>query len=63
MIKSREIRWVGHITGMVKLKSVNRILVGKTTGKDYFGNLGMYERIILKWILQKEDLGILTGFT
>jgi hypothetical protein len=32
-IKSRKMRWAGHVAGMVEGKNVYRILVGKPEGK------------------------------
>jgi hypothetical protein len=30
--------------------------------KRYFGDIGVYERIILKWILEKQNKVVSTGF-
>ena len=32
-LKSRRLRWVGHITGMHKSRNAYRVLVGKPEGK------------------------------
>jgi len=29
---------------------------------DYFGNLSVHGRIILKWVMKKKDSRMLTGF-
>jgi hypothetical protein len=33
MIKSRRVRWAGHVAGMGKKRNACRILVGKPEGK------------------------------
>ena len=38
-----------------------RVLVGKPEGKDHFGDPVLNERIILRWILRKWDVGVWTG--
>jgi hypothetical protein len=47
VIKSRRMRWAGHVGCMGELRSKCNILVGKPEGKD----LGIDGRIILEWIL------------
>jgi hypothetical protein len=37
MIKSKRMRWVGHIAGMGAKKNAYRILMGKTEGKRPLG--------------------------
>jgi hypothetical protein len=37
MIKSRRMRWAGHIAGMGEKRNANRILVGKPEGKRPLG--------------------------
>jgi hypothetical protein len=37
MIKSRKMRWVGHVAGMGAKKNVYRIMVGKVEGKRPLG--------------------------
>ena len=41
MIKSRRMRWVGHVARMVKRRDVYRVLVGKPEVKDHFEDLGV----------------------
>jgi hypothetical protein len=33
VIKSRRMRWAGHVAGVTEMKNAYRILVGKTEGK------------------------------
>ena len=37
VIKSRRMRWVGHVAGMGESKGVYRVLVGKPEGKRSLG--------------------------
>jgi hypothetical protein len=37
MIKSRRMRWVGHVARMVETRNAYRILVGKPGGKRPLG--------------------------
>jgi hypothetical protein len=37
MIKSRKVRWVGHVTGMGEKRNVYRILVERLEGKRPLG--------------------------
>ena len=37
MIKSRRLRWVGHVARMEESRSVIKILIGKPTGKRALG--------------------------
>jgi hypothetical protein len=55
VIKSRRMRWEGHVARMGEGRGMYRILVQKHEGKKLFG------RIILRWIFRKWDVGIWTG--
>jgi len=37
VIKSRRMRWAGHVARMVEERGVYRVLVGKTGGKETTG--------------------------
>ena len=56
MIKSRRMRWAGHVAGMGEEKGVYRVLLG-----DHCGDLGVDGWIILGWISRRWDVGIWTG--
>jgi hypothetical protein len=51
MIKSRRMRWVGHVACMGEMRNAYEILVGKPEGKRSLGRSNI--NIILKWILGK----------
>jgi hypothetical protein len=45
MVKSRRARCVGHVARMEWMRNAY-ILVVNLTGRDIFGYLGLYERVI-----------------
>ena len=47
VIKSRRMRWAGHMARMGEERGVYRVLVGKPEGKSYWGDLGVDGWIIL----------------
>jgi hypothetical protein len=61
VIKSRVMRWAGRVARMGERKSVYRVLVGKSEGKNRLGDPGIDGRIVLGWIFRKWDMGVWTG--
>jgi len=61
VIKSRRMRWAGHVARMEKRRGVYRVLVGKPEGKKPLGRPRGGWRIILRWIFRKWEVGIWTG--
>ena len=59
VIKSRRIRWAGHVVLMEESRDVYRVLVGKPEA-DHLGDPDRDGRIILKWIFRKWDVGVWT---
>jgi hypothetical protein len=53
MIKSRKMRWAGHVVCMGKIRNAYKILVWKLKGRRNFKDLDVGGRIILKWFLCK----------
>jgi len=53
VIKSRRMRWEGHVARMGERRSVYRVLVGKPEGKRNLRNPGIDGRIILRLIFRK----------
>ena len=60
-IKSRRMRWAGHVARMGEERVAYRALVGKPEGKRPVGNLGVDGWIILGWIFRRWDVGMWTG--
>jgi predicted ABC-type exoprotein transport system permease subunit len=54
VIKSRRMRWSGHVARLVEGRGVYRVLVGRSKGKRPLRRLGVGGRITLRWILGKQ---------
>ena len=61
VIKSRRMRWAGHVTRMGEERGACRVLVGKQRERDHWGDLGVDGWIILGWISRRWDVGMWTG--
>jgi len=61
MIKSRRIRWVGHVASMGERKGVHRVLVGKPEERVHFEDPSVDGRIILRKMFRKLDVRAWTG--
>jgi len=61
VIKSRRMRWAGHVARMGEGRELYRVLVGKPEGRNQWGNQGVDGWIILGWISRRWDVGIWTG--
>jgi hypothetical protein len=48
VIKSRRMRWEGHVARMGEGRGVYRVLVGKPGGKNHWGDPDVDGRIILR---------------
>ena len=55
VIKSRRMRWVGHVARMGERICAERILVGKVRERDHSEDPGIDGRIIFRWIFSKQD--------
>jgi hypothetical protein len=51
-IKSRRMRWTGHVARMGEGRKVYRGLVGKNEGKDHLKDQGVDGRMGSKWTLE-----------
>jgi hypothetical protein len=61
IIKSRRIRWEGHVAGMGEKMKAYRLFVGKPEGKIPLGRPRRRWWIILGWILERWDGVMWTG--
>jgi hypothetical protein len=61
VIKSRRMRWVGHIARMGERRGVYRVLVGKSEGKRPLERPRRRWEDNIKMDLQKWDVGVWTG--
>ena len=61
MIKSRIMRWAGHVARVEERRCVYRVLVGKPEGNHHLADPGVDGRIILRWLFRKWDVGAWTG--
>ena len=61
VIKSRRMRWAGHVVHMGEERGVYSVLVGKPEGRNNWGDLGVDGRIIFERISRRWDVCIWTG--
>ena len=62
VIKSRRIRWAGHVARMEEGRIVHRFLVGKPEGNRPLGRPRRRWGIILRWIFRKWEGFVGTGW-
>ena len=60
VIKSRGMRWVGHVARMGEERVVYRVWWGNRRERDHWGDLGVDGWIILGWISRRWDVGVWT---
>ena len=53
VVKSRRMRWEGHVACMGEDRGVHRVLVGKPEGKRPLGRPRRRWKVILRWIFRK----------
>jgi hypothetical protein len=63
VVKSRRMRWAGHVARMGEGKVVHRVLVGKPEGKRPFGRPDVDGRIILRLIFKNWEGIVGTGWS
>ena len=61
VIKSRIMRWAGHVVRMGERRGGYRGLVGNLRKRHYLGDPGIDVTIKLLWIFRKQDVGVWTG--
>ena len=63
VLKSRRMRWAGHVSRMGEDRGVHRVLVGKPEGKRQLGDQDVDGRIILRWIFRTLERVVGTGWS
>ena len=61
VIKSRRMRWVGHVVRMGDERGFIGSWWGNRREGDHWGDLGVDGWIILEWNFRRWDVGIRTG--
>jgi hypothetical protein len=61
VIKSRRMRWVGHVAHMGEGRGIDRVLVGKSEGKGRMGRPRHRWEDNIKMDLQEVGCGVWTG--
>jgi hypothetical protein len=61
IIKSRRMKWAGHVARMGEKRNAYRLLVGKPEGKRPLRRTKRRWVVILGWILERWDEVMLTG--
>jgi hypothetical protein len=61
VIKSRRMRWAGHVARIGERRGVYSFLWGNLRERDHLEDSGVEGRIILRRIFRKWDVGIWTG--
>jgi hypothetical protein len=55
VIKSRRMRWAGHVERMRERRGAYRFWWGNLRDRDHFENLGVNGRVMLKWIFKQKN--------
>ena len=63
VVKSRRMRWAGHVARMGEGRVVHRVLVGNPGERDHWGDPNVYGRIILRWIFRNWEGVVGTGWS
>jgi len=61
VIKSRKMRWVGHLARMGRGEAYTGFWWGNLRERDHLGDPGLDGKIRLRWIYRKWDVGVWTG--
>jgi hypothetical protein len=63
VIKSRRMRWAGHVARMREGRGVYRVFLGGPKARDHWEDLGVGGSIILRWTLGRYESMGRTGFS
>ena len=62
VVKSRRMRWPGHVVSMGEGRGLHRVLGGNPRERGHGGDPDLDGRIILRWIFRKWE-GVETGWS
>ena len=60
MIRSRIIRWAGHVARIGRGEAYIRFWRGNLRERNHLGDPGVDGKIILRWFFRKWDVGVWT---
>jgi hypothetical protein len=60
-MKPIRVRWAGHVARRVRGEAYTEFWWGNLRERVHLGDLGVDERILVKWIFRKLDVGVWTG--
>jgi hypothetical protein len=63
VIKSRRMRWAGHVARMGKREVCTGLWWGNLRERDRWGDRGVDGRIMLEWTFKKWDASLRTGLS
>jgi hypothetical protein len=63
VVKSRRMRWAGHVARLVEERGVHRVLVGNLRERGRWGDPDVDGRIILRWMFRKLEGIVGTGWS
>jgi hypothetical protein len=63
VIKSRRMRWVGHVARMGRREACIGFWWGNLRERDLGRDLAVDGRIMLRWIFREWDVGVRTGLS
>jgi hypothetical protein len=61
-VKSRRMRWAGHVARMGEERKLYKVLVGKPEERDHWEDQGVGGRMGSEWILGRLACGVWIGF-
>jgi len=63
VVKSRRMRWAGHVARMGEDRGVQRVLVGSLRERGHWGDQNVDGTIILRWVFRKLEGVVGTGWS